>query len=328
MSRASALRATAPHRGQTQLRGAPGALAASDLIAFAEDLVREAVARDGGRVGRVLAISAHLLAPGRSVRVTGEAACLSAGPAPVWRAVLSDDAGAALAEVVLTVALADAAPRAPDPVAPADASPEGRRERIARAAVEVIAEKGYAAASMREIAAAAGMHVPTMYQYVRSKEEILELVYASTIGQMLSAMEPVLAATGPVPQRLDAIIARLLEANARLRRETGVLNRETRSLSLAARDRVLGRYKGMVNRIGAVLAEGQDAGVVRGFDPQLAAQFIDALADVWPLRPFAVGHYDFDTYSGELAGFIRAALLVPVQAPGNPAAKSRPTETR
>jgi AcrR family transcriptional regulator len=315
MTAVSSPRRTAPHRGAARLDGEAGRIAPAELLAFAESLVREA-----GAAAPVAGAAVHILGPGRSCRVTGEALCLGGA---VWRVSVVDETGEALAEITLTMAQ-DAAPPRVVPIEPRRGSEAAdRRTRIALAARDVFAEKGYTAATMREIAAAAGMHVPTMYQYVRSKEEILELVYAWTIDQAIDGMEAVLDAEGQADRRMDAIVRRLHDVNAALRRGTLVMNRETRSLNRAARDRVLGRYAGMVRRIGDVIAEGQAQGSFRAADPQLAAVFVDALADVWVLRPFAVGNADPKAYAAELAAFVRGALAQPAAGPREPQKPSK-----
>jgi AcrR family transcriptional regulator len=308
-----------PLRGSARLEGEPGRIAPSDLLAFAENLVR-----DASPDAQIASAAMHILEAGASTKVTGEAACLSQTGGAVWRVSIADETGTALSEITLTltseVEAASVVPIATRRSADAD----DRRTRIALAARDVFAEKGYTAATMREIAAAAGMHVPTMYQYFRSKEEILELVYSWTISQAVDGMKAVLSATGPAVQRMDAIVRHLHEVNAELRRGTRVMNRETRSLSRAARDRVLGHYAGMIRNVGDVIADGQDQGVFRPMDPHLAAVFVDALADVWVLRPFAVGDADPETYAAELVAFVRGALTgEAAKSPGSPA----PTET-
>lgn len=304
MSASESDQVTLPHRGSTRLEGEPGAITTAELLRFAEQLVREAV-----RTGQVTGASLHVLGPGTSTSVTGEANCLG-GPDPsVWRVSISDANGSLLADVTLTVDAEDKVASPPPDKPRKSAVSDDRRSRIALAARDVFAEKGYASATMREIAAAADMHVPTMYQYFRSKEEILELVYSWTINQAVELMQGVLDGGGPVEQRIDQIIRRLHDVNLELRRGTLVMNRETRSLSRAARDRVLGHYASMVNKLGDVIAEGQAEGVFRRMDPHLAAVFVDALADVWVLRPFAVRGKDSEEYAAELVAFVRNALM-------------------
>lgn len=294
-------------RSSVRLSGEPGEVAAAELVGFVDDILRQAASAGA----RLVSLTMHLLEPGTSSRVTGEAVLLSKASAEIWRVTVTDEAGAIRAEFTATLAPAGSTPvlaPAQDGDAKARKEPQARRTRIAEAARDVFAEKGYTAATMREIAAAAGLHVPTMYQYVRSKEEILELVYAWTINQAVDEMEAVLSAEGPAAERMDAIVRRLHDVNQKLRRGTLVMNRETRSLSQSARERVLGHYAGMVRRIGEVVAQGQQEGAFRQMDPDLAGVFIDALADVWVLRPFAVGHADYETYAAELAAFVRSAL--------------------
>ena len=317
----------------------------AQILAFAEATALDAT----GPQMRPTGFTLHLLGPAcigpvKAGEMRAEATIVGLGNPQLWRIAVSAG-GQPVAEVLATFAVAapadaDAAPDAPEaaqgalPGSPRDAGQEpvskrrpeaeARRARIALAARDVFAEKGYATATMREVAAAAGMHVPTMYQYVRSKEELLELVYDWTISHAVAGMDAVLTAPGPPEDRLDAIVRRLHDVNRDLRRGTLVMNRETRALSRAARIRILGEYAGMVDRIAEVITEGQRAGAFRGGDPRLAAVFIDALADVWVLRPFAVGQIDYDTYSAELSAFVRGALGAVAQAPGEPGSRSQP----
>ncbi len=52
-----------------------------------------------------------------------------------------------------------------------------RRRQIIEGAMQVFAAKGFHGATVREIADAAGLTMGTMYNYVRSKEDILYIVY-------------------------------------------------------------------------------------------------------------------------------------------------------
>lgn len=184
-----------------------------------------------------------------------------------------------------------------------------RREIIAKAASEIIADKGFAAASMREIAAASGMHVPTMYQYVKSKEEVLELVYRWVIQRVHTNVNPALTLDLPAERKLNALLKDMITGIDSMRRETGVLNRETRSLSRPARNRVLEDYAEIIGRIGHLISEGVEAGSLRSTNPLLAANFIDAICDTWALRQFAFGAYDIEAFKEEATNFVLHGLL-------------------
>ena len=56
---------------------------------------------------------------------------------------------------------------------PAGTGPEGPRRRILEAALGLFAEQGFAGASIRELATAAGVRSATLYAHYASKEQIL-----------------------------------------------------------------------------------------------------------------------------------------------------------
>jgi len=68
----------------------------------------------------------------------------------------------------------------------AEDAPERRREIIA-AALELLAEEGYAGASLRKLAARGGIAQPSRYHYFKTKEDLVEHVLATYAGQMFSA---------------------------------------------------------------------------------------------------------------------------------------------
>lgn len=58
------------------------------------------------------------------------------------------------------------------------------RERIAASALEVIDAEGLAAVTMRRVADALGVQAPSLYNHVRSKEELLDTVAESVMQQV------------------------------------------------------------------------------------------------------------------------------------------------
>jgi AcrR family transcriptional regulator len=79
-----------------------------------------------------------------------------------------------------------------------------RRERILAAAREIIGQRGYEALTMRDLARASRVTVPTVYNLVGSKEEVL----FAAIEEQTARFEAGLAAGGELPpaQRLIAIV--------------------------------------------------------------------------------------------------------------------------
>ncbi len=70
-----------------------------------------------------------------------------------------------------------------------------RREQLIRAALEVFQEKGFHITTVRDIGGATSLTQGTIYNYVRSKEDILFLVCDRVIAQYVASMEEAEAAT-------------------------------------------------------------------------------------------------------------------------------------
>src|SRR5699024_12444519 len=54
-----------------------------------------------------------------------------------------------------------------------------RREQMIRASIELFKQKGFHQTTTREIAKQSGFSIGTLYEYIRTKEDILFIVYDS-----------------------------------------------------------------------------------------------------------------------------------------------------
>src|SRR5690606_37670788 len=73
----------------------------------------------------------------------------------------------------------------------ADAELPERHRAVLREALLLFAEKGYAGASLRELARRVGVRQPSLYHYFRSKDELVEQILTH-VGRDLFAGAPVL----------------------------------------------------------------------------------------------------------------------------------------
>lgn len=91
---------------------------------------------------------------------------------------------------------------------------EARPQEIVAAAMDVFAERGFAAARLEEVAARAGVSKGTLYLYFPSKDELFKAVIRAAILPNLQQAEALVAAAGgpcfPVLERLLRMVARLI----------------------------------------------------------------------------------------------------------------------
>ncbi len=96
---------------------------------------------------------------------------------------------------------------------PAAANPGGKgtREKVLAAALTLFRKKGYAGASMRDIAAEAGVALGATYYYFPSKESIVLAYYEEQQRAHQELLAPVLATETDLRTRVAAVIQTRLE---------------------------------------------------------------------------------------------------------------------
>jgi AcrR family transcriptional regulator/acyl-coenzyme A thioesterase PaaI-like protein len=176
-----------------------------------------------------------------------------------------------------------------------------RRAQILRAAFKVIAQKGFSSASTREIAQEAGMSVPAMYQYVRSKDELLEAIFSNYLSTVESSVQRSTNDAGSATAKLRAAITENMTQFDRFQGQIRLMNRETKALRPEVRQRVKQHLLAYVELFRGILDEGVASGEFRQVDTGVYANFIPLLCDVWPLRGWALGSRD--------VGAVRDAII-------------------
>jgi AcrR family transcriptional regulator len=88
---------------------------------------------------------------------------------------------------------------------------EATRRRIFSAALRVFRERGFDTATMREVAAEAGVAVGAAYYYFDSKDAIVMAFYQQAQQEMAPALETILSKSRTLEQRLRGIIGQKLE---------------------------------------------------------------------------------------------------------------------
>jgi AcrR family transcriptional regulator len=109
-------------------------------------------------------------------------------------------------------------------------------ERIQRAALRLFATYGFEGTGIRKIADGAGITVASLYNYVGTKEELLERMMYESMSQLLG---PAREVTGDPAQRICALVDLHVRRHARASQLCRVGDTELRSLSRARRTKIV-----------------------------------------------------------------------------------------
>ena len=189
-----------------------------------------------------------------------------------------------------------------------------RRAQFVAAAIDTIAEVGYARASLGRIAGRVGVSKGVISYHFAGKEELVQEVLAhiaATGGAFVYARALTLPTAA---ERLRAWIESILEYTATHRAETVAFHEIiTGSQGDAAVSAAVARLVTDVTpAVQALFADGQASGEFRGdFDPASAATALLAIIDAVPPRMARDPDFDVARYGREVAGLFDAATRRP-----------------
>jgi AcrR family transcriptional regulator len=162
--------------------------------------------------------------------------------------------------------------------------PEQRLRQIVNAGSQVFGKSGYAATSMRDVAAAAGMPIATMYQYVTGKEKLLLLIFETYMAEISTALAKANDPAKTPRRRLHDCIEATLDLYDAYRRQIRLIYQEGRSLSPENRERVR-RLSHSTHKVWeGILRDGIATGEFSCRDPSVTASFIPLLCSIWVVR--------------------------------------------
>jgi len=194
---------------------------------------------------------------------------------------------------------------------------EDRPREICAAALDVFAEKGFAAAKLEEIARRAGVSKGTLYLYFEDKEQLFRAVVRQTIAPNIDAVKAALTAADlPFAETIRQFLPRfaMIATNLPVGAVAKMVIGESRNFPELAKvwhDEVVSKALGMV---GGLVVRGQERGEVRPGDPRLYAFSLMGpmvLGVLWreTLQPVGGAPLDLEALARQHAEAVLAGLL-------------------
>jgi len=135
-----------------------------------------------------------------------------------------------------------------------------RKEQVIRKAAELFKEKGYAAASMRDLAQLLGIEAASLYSHIKSKEEILRSLCFDMAAEFRKSLEEVEKKDLPASEKLRQGIIGHIQVMAKDLTASAVFMNEHRHLSQPwLRDFLLLRIN-YINRFKSIIEQGTRSG--------------------------------------------------------------------
>ncbi|WP_246288744.1 TetR/AcrR family transcriptional regulator [Bacillus haikouensis] len=166
---------------------------------------------------------------------------------------------------------------------------EKRRDQMIRGAVSLFKQKGFHRTTTREIAKAAGFSIGTLYEYIRTKEDVLYLVCDSIYEQVRLELEELDIDQGTI-ESLKLGIAHYFQVMDRMQDEVLVMYQEAKSLSKDALPYVLRKELEMVAMVEKLIVRCVETGELELSENQIhmLAQNVFVQGQMWGFRRWAL----------------------------------------
>ncbi|MCO5089658.1 TetR/AcrR family transcriptional regulator [Bosea sp. (in: a-proteobacteria)] len=148
---------------------------------------------------------------------------------------------------------------------------------IRRAAIDLIAAKGFEAVTLRGIAEHVGLQASSLYRYYPSKNDLLTTIIVSHLTELLSQWDGIRPVAASAKERLEAFIAFHVRYHAAKPKEVFIANMEMRSLAPDSRSKVVAMRRRYEDILSEILKDGIDEGLFSVSDVRVATFAIIAM---------------------------------------------------
>ena len=164
-----------------------------------------------------------------------------------------------------------------------------RRQQIIDAGVKLFKEKGFHRATTRELAKAAGFSIGTLYEYIRTKEDVLFLVCDNIFNEVTECLLEFPSEIGSVAS-LEKAIRQYYLLIDKMPEEFTIMYQETKSLPKEAMHYILDKEIEMVAIFERILKDCVDSGNLSLSNAAiyLAAHQIVVQGQSWAFRKWAL----------------------------------------
>jgi AcrR family transcriptional regulator len=188
-----------------------------------------------------------------------------------------------------------------------------RRRQLVDAVVELFIKNGFHKTTTREMAKAAGFSIGTLYEYVKSKEDVLYLVCQAIHQEMESRLTARLSGIGSGAKALKTAIATYFRVCSEMSSHILLIYQETKSLPQESMRFVLEHDERITGIFAGIIQDGVAGGFFKPLDRagvDLMAHNIVVLGHMWTFRRWSLSkNYSLEAYTEKQQNLIMGQLI-------------------
>tara|TARA_R110000782_G_scaffold70717_2_gene142058 strand:+ start:602 stop:1180 length:579 start_codon:yes stop_codon:yes gene_type:complete len=149
-----------------------------------------------------------------------------------------------------------------------------KRERFLQAVLQLIHEKGFKATTMRDIAEKLNFDVANIYNYIDSKQSLLEIYLFNIQNEFHDSIDLIVHSTHTPQEKLRLFICSYLQITAKRPLEQALIANEWRNLKNPKLQEFIDRRIDYENKLKTIINEGVNKGQFRDIDVDITTHII------------------------------------------------------
>jgi len=149
-----------------------------------------------------------------------------------------------------------------------------KKEVIIEKASKLFREKGFGAASMRDLAEHVGVEAASLYNHIQSKSEILQAICFRVANEFMTNLEAVEASHQSTLKKMESIIRVHIRMMLDQYEFVYIADHEWRHLAEPYLSNFLNQRRGYRKRLGDLIEEGISRGEMKAIEPYTAVLVI------------------------------------------------------
>lgn len=149
-----------------------------------------------------------------------------------------------------------------------------KKERFLDVVLKLIHEKGFRATTMRDIAQELNFEVANVYNYIDSKQSLLEGYLFDIQDEFHSAIDRILDSSHAPNEKFRLVVSSYIRITTKRPYEQALLVNEWRNLKEPRLQEFVERRKGYENKLRGIITEGVEQGQFRTRDVEMTTQTI------------------------------------------------------
>lgn len=149
-----------------------------------------------------------------------------------------------------------------------------KKERFLEVVLKLIHKKGFKATTMRDIAQELNFKVANVYNYIDSKQALLEVYLFDIQNEFHDSIDHIIDSTHTPDEKLRLVISSYIRITIKRPYEQALLVNEWRNLKEPKLKEFVARRKDYENKLMGILREGVEQGPFRVLDIEMATQTI------------------------------------------------------